>query len=161
DDFQVNCEQARIQYVQSEGKRVIDKLDLERSVHATRQADGAVATGDKAVWHRADGRMVLTGGPVVRRGADVVEGTRISFGTTDDTYVVDDPVVTLLESRKVPLIVTSATLEGMPGGERLLFEKNVRVVEDDAVTTAQKADVALTGDGDTREVEKVTLTGKV
>lgn len=161
DDFKVNCEQARIHYVQSDGRRIIDRLDLERSVHAVRQSDGATATGQQATWKRDDGRLVLTGAPVVHRGADVVEGTRIDFGTEDETYFVNDPVVTLLENRTTPMVVTSTTLEGMPGGLLLRFDDNVRMVEDDAVTTSNRADVTLVGEGEAREVEKVTLTGKV
>jgi lipopolysaccharide export system protein LptA len=60
----------------SEGSKEIDRVEADRDVRIV-QGD-RVATGEKAVFYHADGRIVLTGNAKVHQGADFVEGDVIT-----------------------------------------------------------------------------------
>ncbi len=66
-------------------------------------AEGAVrivqldrrATGEKAVFHNAEMKIVLTGRPVVRQGKNVVNGDKITILIDRDWVEVERPDVTI------------------------------------------------------------------
>lgn len=70
----------------SEGSKEIDRVEADRDVRIV-QGD-RVATGDKAVFYQADGRIVLTGNARVHQGADFVEGDVITVLLGEEKSVV-------------------------------------------------------------------------
>lgn len=70
----------------AEQNREIERVEAEgrvRIVHPLREA-----TGERAVFHRLEQRIVLTGDPVVRQGASFVSGERIDLYLEDQRSVV-------------------------------------------------------------------------
>lgn len=161
DTFDATSEEGEVTYVQKNGKRIIDTLELARSVEATRRTDGARATSDHARWARADDLIVMTGDPVVRKSDDRLAGERIAFGTLDESLAVTLPDVALGNGRETPLLVTAEHLTSPPGGEQLVFKDRVVVTDDDLVTQANHAVVFLAGPSEAREVERAVMTGRV
>ena len=95
DDFTVFCRQLVVLYEkpseQKETEKVsarIDKIIATGGVRIIR-AEGGVATGEKAVFHQKDEKLVLTGKPVVKQGEDFVEGDVITLFLKENRSVVE------------------------------------------------------------------------
>lgn len=69
-----------------EGSQEVDRIEADRDVRIV-QGD-RVATGDKGVFYRADGRVVLTGNARVHQGADFVEGDVITVLLGEEKSIV-------------------------------------------------------------------------
>jgi lipopolysaccharide export system protein LptA len=69
-----------------EGSQEVDRIEADREVRIV-QGD-RVATGDKGVFYRADGRVVLTGNARVHQGADFVEGEIITVLLGEEKSIV-------------------------------------------------------------------------
>ncbi len=69
-----------------EGSQEVDRIEADRDVRIV-QGD-RVATGDKGVFYRADGRVVLTGNARVHQGADFVEGEIITVLLGEEKSIV-------------------------------------------------------------------------
>lgn len=69
-----------------EGSQEVDRIEADREVRIV-QGD-RVATGDKGVFYRADGRVVLTGNAQVHQGADFVEGDVITVLLGEEKSIV-------------------------------------------------------------------------
>lgn len=70
----------------SEGSKEIDRVEADRDVRIVQGE--RVATGDKAVFYQADGRIVLSGNARVHEGADFVEGDVITVFLGEEKSVV-------------------------------------------------------------------------
>ena len=68
-------------------KRQIDKVVAEDDVRIVQL--NRVATGQRAVFHHREGRIVLTGAPRVVQGDNAVEGERIIVYLNDSRSVVE------------------------------------------------------------------------
>ena len=68
-------------------KRQIDKVVAEDDVRIVQL--NRVATGQRAVFHHQEGRIVLTGTPRVVQGDNAVEGERIIVYLNDSRSVVE------------------------------------------------------------------------
>jgi lipopolysaccharide export system protein LptA len=69
------------------GSRDIDRIEATgdvRIVQGTR-----VATSQKGIYYRNEGRIVLTGSPSLHQGQDVVSGDRITFFLNDQRSIVE------------------------------------------------------------------------
>ena len=95
DDFTVHCQKLVVLYEkpdqQKETEKVsarIDKIIATGAVKIIR-AEGGVATGEKAVFHQKDEKLVLTGKPVVKQGEDFVEGDVITLFLKEDRSIVE------------------------------------------------------------------------
>lgn len=69
-----------------EGSQEVDRIEAAGEVRIV-QGD-RVATGDKGVFYRADGRVVLTGNARVHQGADFVEGDVITVLLGEEKSIV-------------------------------------------------------------------------
>jgi lipopolysaccharide export system protein LptA len=69
-----------------EGSQDVDRIEADRDVRIVQGA--RVATGDKGVFYRADGRVVLTGNARVNQGADFVEGDVITVLLGEEKSIV-------------------------------------------------------------------------
>jgi lipopolysaccharide export system protein LptA len=72
--------------IYSEGSKEIERVEADRDVRIVQGE--RVATGDKAVFYQADGRIVLTGNARVHEGADFVEGDVITVFLGEEKSVV-------------------------------------------------------------------------
>jgi len=66
--------------------REIDRIEAYRDVRIVQGTK--VATGEKGVFYREDGRIVLTGSPRVHQGKDFVEGDEITVLLNEDRSIV-------------------------------------------------------------------------
>lgn len=64
----------------------IERIEAYRSVRI--EQGERIATGQKAVFDKAGGQVVLTGSPRVRQGADFVEGDEIVFFLDSERSIV-------------------------------------------------------------------------
>lgn len=69
-----------------EGSQEIDRVEAEGDVRIVQGA--RVATGEKGVFYRADGRVVLTGNARVHQGEDFVEGDVITVLLGEEKSIV-------------------------------------------------------------------------
>jgi len=72
-------------YQTGKGQRV-ERIEAYRSVRI--EQGERIATGQKAVFDKAGGQVVLTGSPRVRQGADFVEGDEIVFFLDSERSIV-------------------------------------------------------------------------
>jgi len=70
----------------TEGSQEIDRVEADGDVRIVQGE--RVATGEKAVFYRADGRIVLSGNARVHQGADFVEGDEITVLLGEEKSVV-------------------------------------------------------------------------
>lgn len=101
-DFVIDCDQLSITYEQAPAKKGdkaqgnrIDTIEALGNVVIDR-VEGGVATAQKAVFYQKEEKIVLTGGPVVKQGADSVEGDRITLFIKENRSVIEG-----LQERKV------------------------------------------------------------
>ena len=86
----------------ADGKGII-KIIADRNVRITHEGEGAggpksgkiTATCEKGIYHNAEGRIDLTGNPVVKRGHDTVLGDQISVYLDDNRFTVRQAKVTI------------------------------------------------------------------
>jgi lipopolysaccharide export system protein LptA len=83
-DTTIHAEELML-YQASEGRR-IERMEAFRQVRI--EQGERVATGQKAVFDKARGQVVLTGSPKVRQGADFVEGDEIIFFLDSERSIV-------------------------------------------------------------------------
>lgn len=69
-----------------EGSQEVDRIEAAGEVRIV-QGD-RVATGDKGIFYRADGRVVLTGNARVHQGTDFVEGEVITVLLGEEKSIV-------------------------------------------------------------------------
>lgn len=92
--LQIYCDVMTVIY-SSDGKGII-KIIADRNVriiHAGDEKAGPTsgpitATCNKGIYHNAEGRIDLTGNPVVKRGHDTVRGDQISVYLDDNRFTV-------------------------------------------------------------------------
>jgi lipopolysaccharide export system protein LptA len=90
----IECREMTVYYAEAPEKGTadssyrVDKIVSTGGVKITR-ALGGVATGETAVYHQDEGKMVLTGNPVVRQGKDYVQGDRIIFYIKENRSVAE------------------------------------------------------------------------
>ena len=106
DDFIIDCDRMVAYYENmpdlQEGngeKTKIDKIVATGHVIVNRAEDG-VATAEKATYFQKDERIILTGNPIAKRGADIVKGERIIIFLKEDRISVEDSTVTITPSRE-------------------------------------------------------------
>lgn len=66
--------------------REVDRIEAYRDVRIVQGTK--VATGEKGIFFREDGRIVLTGSPKVHQGKDFVEGDEITVLLNEDRSIV-------------------------------------------------------------------------
>ena len=69
------------------GTRDVERIEATGNVRIVQGA--RVATSQKGIYYRNEGRIVLTGSPSIHQGQDVVTGDRITFFLNDQRSVVD------------------------------------------------------------------------
>ena len=67
-------------------KREIEKVVAEGHVRIIKQEK--VATGEKAVFFRSEGRIVMTGSPTITEGENFVEGEEITIFLDDERSII-------------------------------------------------------------------------
>jgi lipopolysaccharide export system protein LptA len=67
--------------------RRVDRIVVEGNVRISQR--DCVATGEHAVYHRSENKVVLTGQPEVRRERDVISGTSITLFLASQKSVVE------------------------------------------------------------------------
>lgn len=85
-DVFIYAQKMTVTYAKGE-KRQIDKVVAEDDVRIVQL--NRVATGQRAVFHHQEGRIVLTGAPRVVQGDNAVEGERIIVYLNDYRSVVE------------------------------------------------------------------------
>ena len=94
DEMEIRCDEMKVYYGEAAEKSAedaafrIERIVSTGNVHITR-ALGGVATAEKAVYHQAEEKMVLTGNPVVRQEKDYVQGDRIIFYIRENRSVAE------------------------------------------------------------------------
>ncbi len=83
-DITIRAEELTL-YQAKEGRR-IDRMEAFRQVRI--EQGERVATGQKAIFDKARGQVVLTGSPKVYQGADFVEGDEIVFFLDSERSIV-------------------------------------------------------------------------
>ena len=87
-DVRVEADLLRAYYRQrQDGTSDIWRLDAEGNVRIT--TVDKKATCDRATYVAANGELVLTGNAKVSRGADVMEGDKITFWTNEDRVICE------------------------------------------------------------------------
>lgn len=69
-----------------EGTREVERVEALRDVRIVQGPK--VATGQKGIFYRAEGRLVLTGSPRVHQGEDFVEGDEVTVFIGEERSVV-------------------------------------------------------------------------
>jgi lipopolysaccharide export system protein LptA len=102
DDININCRKIELYYENLAGDdesekgrfRVLEIIATDQVVLS--RPDGVTATAEKAVYYQKDEKMVLTGKPVVKQGADLVEGSKITLFLKEERYEVEGKAKALL-----------------------------------------------------------------
>ena len=163
-EMEVTCERGQALYdPPSAGHpRQIERLDASGQVHLVRRLDGLVADARKATWERATDRMVLVGDAVVRRGKDVLRGTKITVLFGSDGYDVEGPDVTLDRSARGPAEVTATQLAVRDGGRSARFTGDVQLTQGELAAHGDRLDASLDGSGaDAQTLSRLVLSGRV
>ena len=84
DDVTIHGDRLTIKYTGE--KREIVQMIAEGHVRIEQQ--GKVATGEKAVYHKGEERVVMTGSPKVKEGENFVEGQEITLYLNENRSVV-------------------------------------------------------------------------
>lgn len=99
--LQIYCDVMTVLYA-PDGKGII-KIVADRRVRIIQKSDRQVggssgditATCDRGVYYNAEGRIDLTGNPVVKRGHDTIKGNKISVYLDDSRFTVRQAKVTI------------------------------------------------------------------
>jgi len=95
DDMKINCQKIELLYEDIANDNDLDKARVRiLEIIATEKVmisrpDGSIATAEKAVYYQNDEKVVLTGNPVIKQGADSVEGTRITLFLKEERIDVE------------------------------------------------------------------------
>jgi lipopolysaccharide export system protein LptA len=94
-DMTVDCKKMLVYYLDSSAStesnvqsRKIDRIIALGDVRVKR-SDGSVARAGKAVFFRAEEKIVLTEDPSVQQGRDIVEGEKIIILLKEDRSIVE------------------------------------------------------------------------
>jgi len=95
DDINIDCQKIELYYENLAGDdepekgrfRVLEIIATEQVVIS--RTDGGTATAEKAVYYQNDEKVVLTGKPVVKQGADFVEGSKITLFLKEGKSLVE------------------------------------------------------------------------
>jgi lipopolysaccharide transport protein LptA/LPS export ABC transporter protein LptC len=141
--FEAESEEGQAQYGATEAghRRSIESMQMHGHFHMRRFSDGMIAEASDAAYDAGSSLVVLTGDPVVTRGADVLHGERIEVGTDDNQVVVQQPRVELPRRKHgEPVHVRSEQLTSMESGDHLRFEHNVQVREGNFTARSDRMD---------------------
>lgn len=83
-DVVIYAQQMDVLY--QEETREVERVEAFRDVRIVQGTK--VATGDKGVFYRAEGRLVLTGSPRVHQGEDFVEGDEVTVFLNEERSIV-------------------------------------------------------------------------
>lgn len=83
-DVVIYAQQMDVLY--QEESREVERVEALRDVRIVQGTK--VATGDKGVFYRAEGRLVLTGSPRVHQGEDFVEGDEVTVFLNEERSIV-------------------------------------------------------------------------
>lgn len=135
----------------------VTRIEAEGRVRMVQ--DGRRAVADRAVYERAEEKVVLTGSPKVWEGKNVVSGREITVFLDEDRSEVKDDVRVILyprdeekpsktskkppssEKKKVPLVVTSRSMTADQTKSQIIFENDVVVRRSDMTLTADRVTV--------------------
>ena len=67
-------------------QQTVERIEAEGNVRIVQE--DKIATGGRGVFHRAEGRIVLTGSPRVHQGNDFVEGDEITIFLNEERSVI-------------------------------------------------------------------------
>jgi lipopolysaccharide export system protein LptA len=102
DDININCQKIELFYENLAGDdgsemgrfRVLEIIATDQVVLS--RPDGETATAEKAVYYQKDEKVVLTGKPIIKQGADFVEGSKITLFLKEEKYKVEGKAKALL-----------------------------------------------------------------
>ncbi len=135
----------------------VTRIEAEGRVQMVQ--DGRRAVADRAVYERAEEKVVLTGNPRVWEDKNVVSGREITVFLDEDRSEVKDDVRVILyprdeekpsetskkprssEKKKVPLVVTSRSMTADQTKSQIIFENDVVVRRSDMTLTADRVTV--------------------
>ncbi len=135
----------------------VTRIEAEGGVRMVQ--DGRRAVADRAVYERAEEKVVLTGNPKVWEDKNVVSGREITVFLDEDRSEVKDDVRVILyprdeekpsetskkprssEKKKVPLVVTSRSMTADQTKSQIIFENDVVVRRSDMTLTADRVTV--------------------
>jgi len=120
--LRIYCDIMTVLY-SSDGKGII-KITADRNVRIIHEGDGKsgatsekiTATCQRGIYYSEEGRIDLTGAPVVKRGQDTVLGDKISVYLDDNRFTVRQAKVTISPSGVETLDRASAESAPAPGG---------------------------------------------
>lgn len=64
----------------------LDRIEAKGNVHVTQK--DISATSDEAVYYQAEGRIIMTGKPVLQQGKNVITGCKVIFYTNENRGTV-------------------------------------------------------------------------
>jgi len=108
EDFIINCQTMVVHYTGKAAEAAgadrkpeggIDRIVAIGGVRIER-VQGGTATSDEAVYYEKEGKVILTGNPVLKQANDVIEGERVVFFMNDDRVVVEGS-----EAKRVKAVV--------------------------------------------------------
>lgn len=135
----------------------VTRIEAEGRVRMVQ--DGRRAVAERAVYERAEEKVVLTGSPKVWEDKNVVSGREITVFLDEDRSEVKDDVRVILyprdeekpsktskkppstEKKKVPLVVTSRSMTADQTKSQIIFENDVVVRRSDMTLTADRVTV--------------------
>ena len=135
----------------------VTRIEAEGGVRMVQ--DGRRAVADRAVYERAEEKVVLTGNPKVWEDKNVVSGREITVFLDEDRSEVKEDVRVILyprdeektsetpkkprssEKKKVPLVVTSRSMTADQTKSQIIFENDVVVRRSDMTLTADRVTV--------------------
>ncbi len=102
DDININCQKIELYYESIAGDnepekgsfRVLEIIATEQVVVS--RPDGGTATAEKAIYYQNDEKVVLTGNPVIKQGADLVEGSKITLFLKEGKSLVEGKAKAIL-----------------------------------------------------------------
>src|SRR3990172_8349244 len=83
-DMTIYSDELKIYYTEGDDVREIIAIGNVKITQPNR-----IATGEKAVYTKADGKVVLTGNPQAKQGNDTVKGDRITVFLNDNKSIVE------------------------------------------------------------------------
>lgn len=83
-DFTIYSDELYVYYNEGEDVREIIAVGNVKITQPNR-----IATGERAVYERGEGKVTLTGNPQVRQGPDTVKGTKITVFLDEDKGLVE------------------------------------------------------------------------
>jgi lipopolysaccharide export system protein LptA len=95
DDININCQKIELYYENLAGddepekgrSRVLEIIATDQVVLS--RPDGGTATAEKAVYYQNEEKVVLTGKPVIKQGADFMEGSKITLFLKEGKSLVE------------------------------------------------------------------------